>query len=83
MNRAFRAVLPLVLACTGRPTAEGTVNATLDGNVFVTGPVAGVSNAMPPTRMDSIDWVCTVRPLAESETSSPLAFQKRVFAVTY
>ena len=48
-----------------------------------TAPVAGASNAMPPIRMDRSDWVCTLRPLAEIDTSIPLACQKRVLAVTY
>jgi len=26
-----------------------------------TGPVAGVSKAMPPIRMETSDWVCTLR----------------------
>ena len=34
-----------------------------------TAPVAGASNAMPPIRIDSSDWVCTLRPLAESDRS--------------
>ena len=48
-----------------------------------TGSVAAVSNAMPPIRIDKTDWVCTVRPLAESDTSIPLACQKRVSGLTY
>src|SRR5262249_38282767 len=42
MSRVLRPFVLLCLSCAGRPAAQGTVNATLDGNVFVTGPVAGV-----------------------------------------
>jgi len=42
MSRLLRLLLPTLLACAGRPTEQGAVNATLDGNVFVTGPVEGV-----------------------------------------
>ena len=35
-------VVPMLLSCTGRPAGEGSVNAMLDGAVFVTAPVAGV-----------------------------------------
>ena len=48
-----------------------------------TGAVAAVSNAIPPIRIDKTDCVCTVRPLADSDTSIPLACQKRVFGLTY
>jgi hypothetical protein len=47
------------------------------------GPVAGVSNAMPPINTDKIDWVWTLRPLADNDTSIPLAFQNRVLWLTY
>ncbi len=40
-------------------------------------------NAMPPTRIDITDSVRTWIPLESSETSMPLAFQKRVSFVTY
>ncbi len=43
----------------------------------------GDSNAMPPSSSDTSDCVRTSRPLAVSETSTPLAFQKREFVVTY
>jgi hypothetical protein len=42
MSRSLRALMPLLLSCAGRPADTGTVNATLDGSVFVTGPVNGV-----------------------------------------
>jgi len=42
MARLLRVFLPLLLSCAGRPGEQGTVNATLDGSVFVTGPVAGI-----------------------------------------
>src|SRR4029077_1494216 len=48
-----------------------------------TGAVGGVSKAMPPTRMESSDWVCTVTPLAENDASMPLACQNLVLGVTY
>ena len=41
-----------------------------------TGSVAAVSNAIPPIRIDKTDWVCTVRPFAESDTSTPLRVPK-------
>ena len=43
---------------------------------------AGVSNASPPVRMDAIVCVFSVRPLALTESSTPLAFQKRVSRAT-
>lgn len=42
MSRLLRILLPTLLACGDRPAEPGTVNAMLDGNVFVTGPVTGV-----------------------------------------
>ena len=42
-----------------------------------------VSKAMPPIRIESSDCVCTLSPVAESDTSIPLACQKRVFGLTY
>ena len=45
--------------------------------------LGAVSNAIPPISVDNTDWVCTVRPLAESDTSIPLACQKRVSGLTY
>ena len=38
---------------------------------------------MPPMRMDTSDCVRTLSPVASNDTSMPLAFQKRVFCVTY
>ena len=65
------------------PVAEQREDRVRPRPPAATGPVAGVSNAMPPIRIESSDWVCTLRPLAESDTSIPLACQKRVFGVTY
>ena len=42
----------------------------------------GVSKATPPARIDPIDWVFSVRPLAFTLRSMPLAFQNRVSADT-
>jgi hypothetical protein len=42
----------------------------------------GVWKAMPPSRMEVSDCVCTRKPAASSATSTPLAFQKRLPAVT-
>lgn len=42
----------------------------------------GDSNAMPPSSSDTSDCVRTSRPLAVNDTSTPLAFQKRVSSVT-
>src|SRR5262245_2831119 len=44
---------------------------------------AGVSNAMPPIRIEASDCVSTRMPLASTLTSMPLACQKRVFVLTY
>ncbi|MOA04363.1 hypothetical protein D3C78_1239120 [compost metagenome] len=38
---------------------------------------------MPPTSKEDNDSVLTAKPLAPTFTSMPLAFQKRVFSVTY
>jgi hypothetical protein len=48
-----------------------------------TPPSGGAWNAIPPIRIDTSDSVCTRTPVAARETSMPLAFHKRVFAVTY
>jgi hypothetical protein len=45
-------------------------------------PSGGVSNATPPARIDTSVCVLTLRPLAFSVRSIPLAFQKRLFVVT-
>ncbi len=42
----------------------------------------GVSKAMPPTSTVAIDCVLRRTPVASSERSTPLAFQKRELAVT-
>ncbi len=44
--------------------------------------VSGISNETPPISTARSDWVSTLIPEAESEKSTPLAFQKRVSAVT-
>jgi hypothetical protein len=42
MSRVLRILVPLLVACSNRPADPAMVQATIDGNVFVTGPVAGV-----------------------------------------
>src|SRR5262249_44395224 len=42
MARSLRIFMPFLLSSAVRPAEQGTGNATLDGVVFVTGPVAGV-----------------------------------------
>ena len=43
----------------------------------------GASKASPPTNSATTDSVRTLKPLASSETSIPLACQKRVSGLTY
>ncbi|MNL75418.1 hypothetical protein D3C87_2012200 [compost metagenome] len=47
------------------------------------GLYSGARKAMPPTRIEDRDSVLTAKPLAPTFTSIPLAFQNRVFSVTY
>src|SRR5262249_38153768 len=42
MPRLPRALFLCLAACASRPVDSGMVNATIEGRVFVTGPVAGV-----------------------------------------
>ena len=42
----------------------------------------GVSKAMPPASSATSDSVRTLKPPAPADTSTPLAFQKRVLGLT-
>ena len=57
----------------------GTVGAALAASFFP----SGASKSIPPNRMETSDSVLTLRPLVLSAKSMPLAFQKRVFDLTY
>ena len=68
------------IAASRVPNSLNTAFASAAG---ATPPSGGVWNAMPPIRIETSDSVCTRTPVASSDTSTPLAFQKRVLAVTY